>query len=78
MIDATNLDSLIRTIQSNLPTHLLSAKDDVVQVIKSTLVEHFKEWDLVTRDEFEMQEKVLRRTREKLEALEAQIKLLES
>ena len=34
--------------------------------------------DLVTREEFEVQEAVLRRTREKLEALEAKVAELES
>jgi BMFP domain-containing protein YqiC len=33
--------------------------------------------DLVTREEFEVQEAVLARTREKLEALEARLKELE-
>jgi len=38
----------------------------------------FERLDLVTREEFEVQEAVLRRTREKIEQLEAQVRALEA
>jgi BMFP domain-containing protein YqiC len=37
----------------------------------------FQKMDLVTREEFELQAKVLAKTREKLEALEAKVEALE-
>ena len=37
----------------------------------------FQKMDLVTREEFELQAKVLAKTREKLEALEAKVATLE-
>jgi BMFP domain-containing protein YqiC len=51
---------------------------DLQRNIKALLLQQFARLDLVTREEFDTQVKVLARTREKLEALEARLREIES
>lgn len=51
---------------------------DVEKNMRAMLVGFFDKLELVTREEFDIQAKVLARTREKLEALEARVTDLES
>lgn len=53
-------------------------RDDVEQNFRSVLQSSLARLDLVTREEFEVQEAVLARTRAKLEALEGRLQDLES
>ena len=64
------IDSLVDKIQSitkNSP--LKEVKNNLRSVIQSKL----DEFNLVSREEFEVQKEVLRKTREKLEVLEKKI-----
>ena len=54
-----------------------AVRDDLEQNFRAVLRASLAKLDLVTRDEFEVQESVLARTREKLEALEARLEELE-
>lgn len=60
-----------------VPDLAKSAQDDVQQQMKAMLMSLIAKLDLVTREEFDVQTEVLRRTREKMEALEARVKTLE-
>lgn len=51
---------------------------DLQKNLKALLAQQFARLDLVTREEFDTQAKVLARTREKLEALEARLAELEN
>jgi BMFP domain-containing protein YqiC len=51
---------------------------DVEKNIKVMLAGVFTKLDLVTREEFEVQQEIVRRTREKLSILEARVTELES
>ena len=51
--------------------------DDVKKNVRAVVQSSLEKMDLVTREELEVQEKILLRTREKLEALEARITELE-
>jgi ubiquinone biosynthesis accessory factor UbiK len=51
---------------------------DLRRNMKALLMQQFARLDLVTREEFDTQVKVLSRTREKLEALEARLREIES
>ena len=51
---------------------------DVQKNMKAMLSSTFAQMDLVTREEFDIQAEVLKRTREKLTALEARIAALET
>lgn len=51
--------------------------DEVQTQIRSAMTKALKKMDLVTREEFDIQQAVLQRSREKLDALETQISGLE-
>lgn len=55
-----------------------SPAKDVERNIKALLTSVFARLDLVTREEFDVQQEVLARTREKLEALERRVAALEA
>lgn len=52
-------------------------RDDLERNFRSLLDSAFERMELVTREEFDVQRKVLERTREKLTALEAKVAELE-
>ena len=55
-----------------------SPAKDIEKNVRAMMTQGFQKMNLVTRDEFEIQAKVLARTREKLEALEAKVAALEN
>ena len=55
---------------------MIPEKNDIEKNFQSAVSAKIKKLDLVTREEFEIQEKVLHRTREKLEQLEEQMEVL--
>lgn len=55
-----------------------SPAKDIEKNLKAMLASTFARLDLVTREEFDVQQEVLVRTREKLEMLEARLARLES
>ena len=67
------LKNITKKITENLPDDLEAIKGDLHQNIQSLIESQIKSLDLVTREEFEIQEQVLKRTREKLEELEKQL-----
>ena len=73
MFDAKQLDSLTQKLCAALPSGLEQAETDVHEAFSSILQAGFSELDLVTREEFDAQVKVLARTRTKVEALQAQL-----
>ena len=77
MLKTTILKKLAEELTGSLPTHLKSVKKDLEQNCQLILSKAFAKLDLVTREEFDVQAKVLARTRQKLEELEAILKTLE-
>jgi BMFP domain-containing protein YqiC len=73
-----SLDKLARTLAESVPEGLRSVRADLEKNFKSVLQSGVGKLDLVTREEFEVQEAVLARTREKLELLEARLQDLEA
>ena len=68
------LRKLAATISDALPADIAQdVKKNVRAIVQATL----DKMDLVTREEMEIQEKVLARTRERLEVLEARLTELE-
>jgi BMFP domain-containing protein YqiC len=78
MIDLKNLDDLARKLSDLVPPGLKDARTDLEQNFKSTLQAGLGKLDLVTREEFEVQRAVLLRTREKIDALERALTVLEA
>jgi len=73
-----SIDRLAKTLADTVPQGLRSVRDDLEKNFQSVLKSGLGKLDLVTREEFEVQEAVLARTREKLEALEARLAEMES
>ena len=73
-----SIDKLAKTLVETLPQGLRSVRDDLEKNFRSALHAGLDKFDLVTREEFEVQEAVLARTRAKLDALEARLAKLES
>jgi hypothetical protein len=71
------IDRLARKLAEALPEGLRSVREDLEQNFFSVLQSSLSRLDLVTREEFDVQQAVLARTREKLEALELRLKSLE-
>ena len=70
------LNKIIHKLKETIPNDVEVLKNDIEQNFQSAINAKIKKLDLVTREEFEIQEKVLRRTREKLEQLEEQMDVL--
>ena len=72
-----SIENLVRKLADTVPQGIKSVREDLEQNFRSVLQSGLGKLDLVTREEFEVQEAVLARTREKLDALEAKLKVLE-
>ena len=77
MIDAKLLDDLAQRLAKTVPTGLQVLQEDLQHNLRAGLEAGLSHLDLVTREEFDVQAGVLARTRQKLEALEAQVAALE-
>ncbi len=73
-----SLDKLARTLAESVPEGLRSVREDLETNFKSVLQSGIGKLDLVTREEFEVQQAVLARTRQKLAALETRLQEIES
>jgi BMFP domain-containing protein YqiC len=68
---------LARKLAANVPGGVRAAQADLERNFEALLQGAFSRLDLVTREEFEIQRRVLERTREKLARLEADLARLE-
>lgn len=76
-MNSESIDKLARNLAAAVPDSLRSIGDELEKNFRSVLQAGLGKLDLVTREEFEVQEAVLRRTREKLEAMEARLGAVE-
>jgi len=77
MIDNQSINRLSEKINELLPPGLQQVKTDFDARLKSLLQQQLANFEMVSREEFDLQARVLARTREKLEAVEARLKELE-
>ena len=75
MINATTLDELAKRIGRAIEA---SPAKDIEKNVKAMLASGLAKLDVVPRAEFDVQSKVLARTREKLDVLEAKVAELEA
>ena len=78
MLDTKFIDDLARQISESIPAGIKGMQQDVEKNIHTLLQGAFTRLDLVTREEFDTQSRVLARTREKLEQLEKIVADLEA
>lgn len=71
------LQDLSSRLSNALPSSLKAIKKDMEKNFNAVLQKTFAKLELVTREEFDTQTKVLGRTRKKLEALEKEVHDLE-
>ncbi|NOR18901.1 MAG: accessory factor UbiK family protein [Xanthomonadales bacterium] len=77
MLDTKFIDDLARQISAGIPSGLKGMQQDIEKNIHTLLQGAFAKLDLVTREEFDTQTRVLLRTREKLEQLEKIVSSME-
>jgi BMFP domain-containing protein YqiC len=76
-MDAFRIDEIARRLLERVPPALRSMQQDLESNFRAVLRERLSKLDLVSRDEFDAQARVLERTRAQLEALEARLAVLE-
>jgi len=77
MINAQFIDELASKISDAMPDGVSEIQKDVDKNVKAVLQNTLTKFNLVTREEFEVQSRVLEHTRAKLEQLEQQVAELE-
>jgi ubiquinone biosynthesis accessory factor UbiK len=77
-MDLRPLDDLAKKLAASVPESLIHLRADLENNFRSVLQSGLAKLDVVTRQEFDVQAGVLKRTREKLEALEARLAELEA
>lgn len=77
-MDPRFIDDLARRLSAAIPPGVSALRQDLETNFRSVLQAGLARLDLVTREEFDVQAAVLKRTREKLELLESRLAQLES
>ena len=76
-MEKTEADELLRRLLEGLPASLQAARADIEAHFGRVLQSGLRKLDLVSREEFEAQTRVLLRSRELLATLEARVAELE-
>lgn len=71
-------DDIAKRLNDAVPQGIRDLQGDLQQKFRDILLATFSKFDLVTREEFDTQVKVLARTRVKLESLEQKVRELEN
>jgi hypothetical protein len=75
--DRFRIDDIARRLLDSVPPSVRALQADLEANFRAVLRANLGKLDLVARDEFEAQSRLLARTRAKLEALEARLAALE-
>jgi BMFP domain-containing protein YqiC len=71
------LDDLVGRLSASMPSSIKHLQADIEDNIRSGLESGLQKMQLVTREEFDIQTAVLLKTRQKIDALEQRVQLLE-
>lgn len=74
----TTINRLFTSISQLIPDDMNSIGEEVQQNLKSAMIASLKNMDLVTREEFDIQSRLLARTRSKLEEMERSLLMMEA
>ena len=77
-MEQIRIDEIARRLLESVPPAFRSMQQDLETNFRAVLRSSLGKLDLVTRDEFDTQSKVLERTRARLEALEDKVRALEA
>ena len=75
--DPRLIDDIARRLAGTVPENVAALRRDLEQNFKGVLQSQLAKLDLVTREEFDVQSAVLRRTRERLAVLEKRLAAVE-
>ena len=78
MINPAKIEEIAKQISSNMPQGVKNLADTFESKTKQVIQNKLAEMDFVSREEFDIQSKVLMRTREKLAELEAKVAEIEA
>lgn len=78
LFDPKIIEELSRKLSEGMPPGIATLKNETEQHINSVLQSGFSKLNLVPREEFDIQQGVLQRTRGKLDALEKRVAELEA
>ncbi|MEZ5564071.1 MAG: accessory factor UbiK family protein [Gammaproteobacteria bacterium] len=76
-MDAKFIEDLARKLAANVPGSVRAMQADLERNFEVLLGNTFEKLELVTREEFDVQRRVLERTRDKLGKVEAQLRAME-
>jgi len=77
-MEQLRIDEIARRLFANVPEAARNMRADLEENFRAILRASLARLDLVTRDDFDVQTKVLERTRSRLEALETRVQELEA
>lgn len=77
MLNPKKLEEIAKQISDAVPPGMKTMAEDAEAKVKQVLQSQLSRLDFVSREEFDIQSQVLMRTREKLEALETRLDILE-
>lgn len=77
MLNPKKLEEIAKQITESLPPGVKTMAEGMESKVKQVVQSKLAQMDFVSREEFDVQTRVLQRTREKLEALEARMDALE-
>lgn len=77
-MDAGFIEDLARKLAANVPGSVRALQSDLEHNFAALLGSTFEKLQLVSREEFDVQRRVLERTREKLAHVEAELQALEA
>ena len=75
--DTQALDEIVRKVSAAIPDDLKSAKQGLEKNVRAATEGVFQRLDLVTRDEFDVQAKMLSKSQQRIKELEQRIQELE-
>lgn len=78
MLDPKILDDISKRLNDALPANLKALQGDLEKNLHAAVQSVFSRLDLVSREEFDVQSRVLARSRQKIDQLEQQLAELES
>ncbi len=76
-IDTQALDEIVKKISSAIPDDLKAAKQNFEKNARTAAESVFQRLDLVTREEFDIQSKMLAKSQQRVKELEQRIQELE-
>lgn len=76
-MDIRGIDAIARRLAESVPPGLRTVQKDLESNFRAVLRASLSKLDLVSREEFDTQTRVLQRTRERLAELEARLQTLE-